>query len=356
MRIPTPIRFNALGRGNRMEEEMIKVGIYGASGYTGIELLKILRRHPQVEVVFGTSESSGGSKLSDIYPTTDELTLVAAEFAPVEKIDLAFLCLPHTAAMTQAKKLLDAGVRVIDLSADFRLKSADAYKTWYAHDHLAPELLPEAVYGLVELNRAQIKKSKLVANPGCYPTCSILGVYPLVKAGLLADAPIIIDAKSGVSGAGRKPSLTTHFVEANENLSPYNIGHAHRHVPEIEQELAAAAGKPCKIVFAPHLVPINQGMLATMYVQPTRSLTTNELIGVYQQTYEAEPFVKILSAGKLASMRYAIGNNQCVISLTAVNGTAIVVSAIDNLIKGASGQAVQNMNVMCGLDETLGLI
>ena len=335
---------------------MIKVGIFGASGYTGIELLKILRRHPQVEVVFGTSESSGGQKLSDVYPTTDDLPLVVAEFAPIAKIDAAFLCLPHTAAMTTAQKLLAAGKRVIDLSADFRLKSATEYKAWYAHEHLAPELLDEAVYGLVEVNRAQIKNAKLVANPGCYPTCSLLGLYPLAKAGLLADAPIIIDAKSGVSGAGRKPSLTTHFVEANENLSPYNIGHVHRHVPEIEQELAAATGRPTTVVFAPHLVPINQGMLATIYVQPKEHLDTHALVSLYQQAYEAEPFVKVLPPGKLASMRYVIGNNQCVLSLTAVNGTAIIVSALDNLIKGASGQAVQNMNVMYGFDETTGLM
>ncbi len=335
---------------------MIRVGIFGASGYTGIELLKILRRHPHVEVAFGTSESSSGQTLADVYPTTDELELVAMDAAPITDIDIAFLCLPHTAAMVQAKTLLDAGVRVIDLSADFRLKSPDDYKQWYAHEHLAPQLLAEAVYGLVELNRAHIQNARLICNPGCYPTCSILGVYPLAKAGLLGDAPIIIDAKSGVSGAGRKPALMHHFVEAHENLSPYNIGHAHRHVPEIEQELSRAAGKPTKIVFAPHLVPINQGMLATIYVQPTEHLDTNALIGLYRTTYEAEPFVKVLPPGKLANMRYVIGNNQCVISLTAVNGTAIIVSALDNLIKGASGQAVQNMNVMCGLEETAGLL
>jgi len=335
---------------------MIKAGIFGASGYTGIELLKILRRHPQVDVLFGTSESSAGQKLSDIYPTTDELPLVVAEDAPVDRIDVAFLCLPHTAAMSTAKWLLAAGVRVVDLSADFRLKSADEYKTWYAHDHTAPELLSEAVYGLTEINRARIRHARLVANPGCYPTCSILGVYPLAKAGMLSDAPIIIDAKSGVSGAGRKPSMTTHFVEANENLSPYSIGHSHRHVPEMEQEIKAAAGKAQKIVFAPHLVPINQGMLATIYVQPRQAMDANALIGLYRQTYEAEPFVKVLGPGKLASLRYVVGNNQCVLSLTAVNGTTIIASAIDNLIKGASGQAVQNMNVMYGVDESAGLI
>lgn len=335
---------------------MIRAGIYGASGYTGIELLKILRRHPHVQIVFGTSESSSGAKLADIYPTTDELSLIAPDAAPLDQIDVAFLCLPHTAAMTYAQKLLAAGVRVIDLSADFRLKSPAAYKAWYAHDHLAPELLHESVYGLVEVNRAQIKHAKLIANPGCYPTCAILGIYPLAKAGLLDDAPIIIDAKSGVSGAGRKPSLTTHFVEANENLSPYNIGHAHRHVPEIEQEISLAAGAPKKIIFAPHLLPINQGLLSTIYVQPKEQMDTNALIGLYRQTYEAEPFVKVLPPGKFASLRYVIGNNQCVISLTAVNGTAIVVSALDNLIKGASGQAVQNMNVMFGIEETTGLI
>jgi N-acetyl-gamma-glutamyl-phosphate reductase len=335
---------------------MIRVGIYGASGYTGIELLKILRRHPKVEIVFGTSESSGGQMLCDVYPTTDELPLLLNEFAPLDKIDMAFLCLPHTAAMSTAKKLLTSGKRVVDLSADFRLKSPEEYKKWYAHEHLAPELLPAAVYGLVELNRGEIRKADLVANPGCYPTCAILGVYPLAKAGLLGDGPIIIDAKSGVSGAGRKPSMTTQFVEANENLTPYNIGHAHRHVPEMEQEITRAAGKAHRIIFAPHLVPINQGMLATIYVQPKEAMDTNALVALYQQAFEAEPFVKVLSPGKLASMRYVVGNNQCVISVTAVNGTSIIVSAIDNLIKGASGQAVQNMNVMYGFDETLGLV
>lgn len=335
---------------------MLKVGIFGASGYTGIELLKILRRHPNVAVVFGTSEQSGGQKLSDIYPTTDDLELVAAESAPIEQIDLAFLCLPHMAAQEQAKRLLDAGKRVVDLSADFRLKDPAAYKQWYKHEHQAPDLLAEAVYGLTEVNRGKIRNARLVATPGCYPTSAILGVYPLAKAGLLTDAPLIIDAKSGVSGAGRKLGLAYHFVEANENLSPYNIGHAHRHVPEIEQEISAAAGAPKKIIFSPHLVPINQGMLSTIYVQPKETMDDNALYSLYQQTYEAEPFVKVLPPGKLAAMRYVVGNNQCVLSLTAVNGTVIVVSAIDNLIKGASGQAVQNMNVMCGFDETSGLI
>jgi N-acetyl-gamma-glutamyl-phosphate reductase len=335
---------------------MIKVGIFGASGYTGIELLKILRRHPSVEVVFGTSESSSGQTLADVYPTTDDLPLVAVDAAPIDRVDIAFLCLPHTAAMAQAQKLLAAGVRVVDFSADFRLKSASEYKRWYAHDHLAPQLLDSAVYGLVEIYRERIRHASLVANPGCYPTCSILGIYPLAKAGLLGDAPLIIDAKSGVSGAGRKPAMMYHFVEANENLSPYNIGHVHRHVPEIEQELTAAAGKPMRVVFAPHLVPINQGMLATIYVQPTEHLDSNALVALYRTTYEAEPFVKVLPPGKLANMRYVVGNNQCVISLSADNGTVIIVSVLDNLIKGASGQAVQNMNVMCGLEETMGLL
>ena len=335
---------------------MIKVGIFGASGYTGVELLKILRRHPQVDVVFGTSESASGRTLADVYPTTDELPLVGIEQAPLDQIDVAFLCLPHTAAMSQAKLLLDANVRVIDLSADFRLKSASEYKRWYGHEHSAPELLAEAVYGLVEINRKRIREARLIANPGCYPTCSVLGLYPLAKAGLLGDAPLIIDAKSGVSGAGRKPALMYHFVEANENLSPYSIGRAHRHVPEIEQELTLMAGKPSKIVFAPHLVPINQGMLATIYAQPARPLDDNSLISLYRTAYEAEPFVRVLPPGKLANMRYVIGNNQCVLSLSAVNGTVIIVSALDNLIKGASGQAVQNMNVMCGFEETTGLV
>jgi N-acetyl-gamma-glutamyl-phosphate reductase len=335
---------------------MIKVGIFGASGYTGIELLKMLRRHPHVEVVFGTSESSGGQALADLYPTTDELVLVATDAAPLDAIDVAFLCLPHEAAMQHAARCLKAGVRVIDFSAAFRLKPPVNYKQWYKHDHTAPELLNEAVYGLVEVNRTPIKAAQLVANPGCYPTSALLGLYPLAREGLLSDAPIIIDAKSGVSGAGRKTDLMYQFVEANENISPYNIGRMHRHVPEIEQQLEWAAAQPKHIIFSPHLVPINQGMLSTMYVQPTKTMDTNALISLYRQTYEAEPFVKILPTGKLATMRHTMHNNQCVISLTAVNGTAIICSSIDNLIKGASGQAVQNMNVMFGLEETAGLL
>ncbi|MES4792968.1 MAG: N-acetyl-gamma-glutamyl-phosphate reductase [Chloroflexota bacterium] len=325
-----------VGAGSRYERDEEA----GLSHFLEHMLFKGASRRPTAREISEAIESVGGVHNA---ATDREATLYYAK-------------VPHTAAMTYAQKLLAAGVRVIDLSADFRLKSPAAYKAWYAHDHLAPELLHESVYGLVEVNRAQIKHAKLIANPGCYPTCAILGIYPLAKAGLLDDAPIIIDAKSGVSGAGRKPSLTTHFVEANENLSPYNIGHAHRHVPEIEQEISLAAGAPKKIIFAPHLLPINQGLLSTIYVQPKEQMDTNALIGLYRQTYEAEPFVKVLPPGKFASLCYVIGNNQCVISLTAVNGTAIVVSALDNLIKGASGQAVQNMNVMFGIEETTGLI
>jgi len=248
----------------------------------------------------------------------------------------------------------------VDLSADFRLSDCATYEKWYKTQHAAPELLAEAVYGLTELYRDQVRGARLVANPGCYPTSVILGLYPLVRHGLLAGERVIVDAKSGVSGAGRKPKLTTHFVEAHDNLSPYNIGHAHRHVPEMEQELNKYRGQGtenrARVVFAPHLLPVNRGILSTMYVELAEEWPAERLVELYRGTYAGEPFIQVLPAGRLATLRHVVYTNRCAISLTPVDDRQwIVCSAIDNLIKGASGQAVQNMNVMFGLDETLGL-
>ncbi len=336
---------------------MLNIGIFGATGYTGYELIKILLNHPQSRIVFATSESYAGQRLSDVFACPyDDITLVPAAEAPLTDANLAFLCLPHAASMDKVAQVCAAGVRTIDLSADFRLTDPDAYEYWYNTPHTARELLKEAIYGLPEIYRSEIKEARLVANPGCYPTSVILALYPLAKNDLLAERRIIVDAKSGVSGAGRGLKLTTHFVEANENVSPYNIGHSHRHISEMEQELNRAGGGPYHVTFAPHLMPLNQGIVSTIYVKLKAGHSLDDLLNLYNRTYQDEPFVHVLPGGRLANLKYVVGTNRCVISLTQVEDRHyIVVSAIDNLIKGASGQAVQNMNVMFGLDEGMGL-
>ena len=336
---------------------MIQVGIFGASGYTGHELVRLLSHHPQAEVRFATSETYAGSTLADLYPAAPALPLVSAAQAPLEGIDIAFCCLPHTASMPLVQRLRRANVSVIDLSADFRLDSAAAYQQWYKTEHTATELLPEAVYGLPELYRAAIRGAKLVANPGCYPTGVLLALAPILRERLLAESQVIVDAKSGVSGAGRKLSLIAHFCEANENLSPYNIGHSHRHISEMEQEGRKLAGEPVQVTFVPHLLPVSRGILSTIYAHTTEVLSAEEWVAFYREAYVGEPFMQVLRAGQLATLHHVLYTNRCAISLTPVEGTEtiIIISCIDNLIKGASGQAVQNMNLMLGLDERLGL-
>jgi len=335
---------------------MIRIGIFGATGYTGIELVKIFARHPHAHIVFATSDSYVGKKLGDVFPCHFDTPLIAHDAAPLGAIDVAFLALPHGASADFAKRVLDAGARVIDLSADFRLHDAAAYKKWYGLDHHAPELLPQAVYGLPEIHRALIKKTKLVANPGCYPTSVILGLAPIVRAGA-SDDTIIVDSKSGVSGAGRKPTLTVHFCEVNENLSPYNIGRVHRHLSEMEQELQAINAK-ASLIFTPHLLPVTRGILSTMYVRLKDGWGDQRLRDLYAEAYHAEPFVKILPGGQIATLAHSNYTNYCTLSIHHVTdvGQAIVCASIDNLIKGASGQAVQNMNVMCGVAETTALL
>ncbi|GAB4513765.1 MAG: N-acetyl-gamma-glutamyl-phosphate reductase [Anaerolineae bacterium] len=335
---------------------MIRAGIFGATGYTGFELVQILLRHPEAEIVFTTSESSAGGKLSDLYPCPWDFPLIAAADAPLDQVDVAFLCLPHAASMDAVRRVREAGVKAIDLSADFRIRDRETYERWYGTAHTAPELLSEAVYGLVELHRDEIRGANLIANPGCYPTSVNLGLYPLAKAGLLSRK-VIIDSKSGVSGAGRTLKLTSHFVEVNENLSPYSIGHSHRHIAEMEQELNPHHG-PYQIVFSPHLLPVNRGILSTMYVDLPSSMSPQQIYELYQETYAGEPFIHLLPLGHVATLRHTVGSNRCAIGLTPVpdSQTLIVTASIDNLIKGASGQAVQNMNVMFGLPETMGLM
>ncbi|MCB9154988.1 MAG: N-acetyl-gamma-glutamyl-phosphate reductase [Caldilineae bacterium] len=339
---------------------MLKAGIIGATGYTGIELVKLLRGHPAAEIGWLTSESYAGQRLSDVFPAPWDDPLLPLEAAPLEAADVVFLCLPHAASMPAVAAVRAAGVKAIDLSADFRLHDASVYQRWYNHPQSQPALLAESVYGLPELHRTEIAAASLVANPGCYATSVILGLWPLAHAGWLTGT-VIADSKSGVSGAGRKPSLTTSFVEANENLSPYNIGYAHRHIAEMEQELHAAKDTEqaagWHLVFSPHLLPVNRGILSTMYVSLPDGVDEAAVRGTYDAAFTGEPFVHVLPAGRLATLQHAVNTNRCAIGLTFVPGqsTLIVTSAIDNLLKGASGQAVQNMNVMFGLDETSGL-
>lgn len=335
---------------------MIRVGIYGATGYTGYELLGIFARHPGAEVVFATSESYAGKRVCDVYPCPHTQRLVAPAEAPLEQIDVAFLCTPNGVSAPLAQHVLAAGAKCVDLSADARLRDVAVYGAWYG-PHPSPEILPEAVYGLTEVYRTQVAQTRLVANPGCYPTGVLLALWPLLRAGVVVGERIIIDAKSGVSGAGAKPSETNHFVNVYGNFSAYKIGHAHRHVPEIEQELSAFAGRPLRAVFSPHLLPVVRGILSTIYVSVDPACQEADVRALWQAAYAQEPFIQLLPEGQLAILAHVVHTNRCTLSLTSagVPGELILVACIDNLVKGASGQAVQNMNAMFGLDETLGL-
>ncbi len=354
---------------------MIKIGVMGATGYTGLELLRLLQRHLAAEIAWLTSENSAGQRLGDVFsvpPALGRFPLFAAGDADLAAVDLVFCCLPHAAAQGQVAAARAAGAKVIDLSADYRLHDPAIYERWYGHAHRHRDLLAEAVYGLPELHRAEIATASLIANPGCYPTSVILGLAPLARAGWLSGT-IIADSKSGVSGAGRQPSLKNHFVEANENLSPYSIGRAHRHLPEMEQELRveeplrgsgraeeASSGQSGRwqLVFSPHLAPLSRGMLSTIYVTLPAGVTEAVVRERYAAMYANEPFVYLLTPGQVATMAHTANTNYCAIGLTSVpdTSTLIVTSSIDNLSKGASGQAVQNMNVMFGIAETAGLL
>ncbi len=335
---------------------MIQVGIVGATGYTGFELIKLIARHPQARLVWATSESSAGKRISDLYPTPDETPLIRFADAPLTEADVIFFCLPHAASMEAVARARDAGVRVIDLSADFRLPDPAIYERWYGTPHTQTGLLQEAVYGLCEVNREAIARAELVANPGCYPTTVNLGLWPLARAGVLGPR-IIADAKSGVSGAGRKLRLSSHFVEINENLIPYSIGYAHRHIAEMELILGAYT-PDVQITFTPQLIPVNRGILSTLYVDVDPSLGEEDVRAIYQETYGNEPFIHLLPPGQPATLRHTVGTNRAAIGLTPLPwpGRWIVTVSEDNLLKGASGQAVQNMNIMFGLDETAGLL
>ncbi len=335
---------------------MIQAGVLGATGYTGFELVKLLAGHPAAETAFATSESYADRSLEDVFPAGPSLDLIPVQSAPLERADVVFICLPHGAAAPMAIVALEAGARVIDLSADFRLRDAGAYTRWYGLEHPAPHLLDGAVYGMIEFARAELPAARLVANPGCYPTSILPPLQPLLKAGACAVGhTIIADSKSGVSGAGREPKQHTHYVEVATNFSPYAIGRAHRHLPEMEQALNWWSNSAPELIFCPHLLPAPRGILSTIYVSLADGWGEADLRSLYDGTLAREPFLRLLPAGQLASLAHANFTNRCVFSITVAGETLILTSAIDNLIKGAAGQAVQNMNLMFGLDETLGL-
>lgn len=335
---------------------MVNAGIFGATGYTGIELVKLLQRHPDVEILFATSQSYAGQSLRDVFAGAPDLPLLPAADAPLAQADVVFLCLPHAAAAQTAVSALNAGCKVIDLSADFRIRDMDTYEQWYGVTHPAPELLAEAVYGLTEFARDDLRQTRLVANPGCYTTTSLLALQPIMAAQVPVLGNIVIDAKSGVSGAGRAPKQNTHFVEVANNFSPYKIGRSHRHLPEMEQVIGWWHPAPPQLIFCPHLLPVPRGILANLYVPLDGSWSETQIRDLYAETYAGEPFVQVLPPGELATLAHVTHSNRCALSLTFAGGMLILTSATDNLVKGAAGQAVQNMNVMWGLAETSGLL
>jgi len=333
----------------------MKVGILGSTGYTGQELIRILRNHPEAKIVYLGSSSSAGKDIADIYPHLAGGNMIL-EDENVPDVDVLFMALPHGLASAKAEELLNRGIKVIDLGADFRLQDPAVYREWYKTEPADQKLLQKAVYGLPELYRKDISGRNLVANPGCYPTASLLALVPLLQADLLLTDSIIIDAKSGVSGAGRGVNLAYHYSEVNENIKAYGVGQ-HRHTPEIEQQLSKAASRQIVVGFTPHLVPMTRGILATIYAQVKPGIAEQDLKEIWREAYEAEPFIHVLPEGVWPQTKYAYGSNHVFLQLKLDKrtGRVILVSALDNLVKGASGQAVQNMNILFELPETTGL-
>lgn len=336
----------------------IRVGILGASGYTGAELVRLLLRHPAVEIGALTAERQAGKPMAEVFPHLGGYKLpdlVKIDAVAWDKLDMVFCALPHGTTQ-EVVAGLPRDLKVVDLSADFRLQDAAEYATWYGHEHRAVDLQKEVAYGLTEFNRQGVRKARVVANPGCYPTCSLLPLLPLLMDEMIEPGGIIIDAASGVSGAGRDAKQANLFCEVSEGFNAYGVGH-HRHMPEIEQELRLAAGRPITVSFTPHLVPMNRGMMATIYVRMADGVTADELRTALANRYEAEPFVGVTPAGVAPATRHVRASNHALIGVfpDRTPRGAIIVSVIDNLVKGASGQAIQNMNVMFGLSETAGL-
>lgn len=335
---------------------MIKVGIVGGTGYTGVELLRLLCAHPAVQLVAITSRGEAGMPVADMFPSLRgkvDLCFVSPQDARLDQCDVVFFATPNGIAMQQATELVAAGVRVIDLAADFRIRDIAEWQKWYGMEHGAPQLVAEAVYGLPEVNRETIRKARVLANPGCYPTAVQLGFLPLVEAGVVDLGNLVADSKSGVSGAGRKAEVRTLFAESADNFQAYGVS-GHRHLPEIRQGLALAAGAPVGLTFVPHLVPMVRGIHATLYGQLTRDV---DLQALFEERYRDEPFVDVMPAGRHPETRSVRASNMCRIAVHRPQGgnVVVVLSVIDNLVKGAAGQAVQNMNIMFGLDERSGL-
>lgn len=337
---------------------MVKIGIIGATGYVGAELLRLLLSHPKVEVVALSSVSFEGQEISNVYTSFFNKTNLICESAEdvVEKSDVIFTALPHGLSEDIAKKAIDNNKICIDMGADFRLSDENEYEEWYGKKFTQPELHSKSVYGLPELNREKIKECSLIANPGCYPTTIELGLMPLLKNSLIKLDGIICDSKSGTTGAGRGLTLNTHFPEENETFAPYKVG-AHRHTPEIEETLTNMANDKVNVTFTPHLLPINRGILSTIYCSPKNKINIEEIHKLYVESYKNEPFVNILPLGETASIKNVRLTNDCFISLHSNHkqDQLIIVSTIDNMIKGAAGQAIQNMNIVLGFDETDGL-
>lgn len=337
---------------------MIKVSIVGATGYTGEELVRILAKHEGVKVTSLSAIIDKPTKISEVFPRLKgEMDIICKSLDVKEVIDssdVVFLALPHTVSMKYAPEFLKAGKKVIDLSADYRLP-ADVYEKWYVKEHIDRSNLKKAVYGLPELYRDEIKKCSLVANPGCYPTSVILAVAPLVKNGAVQLDGIIADSKSGITGAGRKASMELLFGEIADNFKAYKIG-SHQHTPEINQELSKLAGGGVDILFVPHVIPIKRGILSTVYLKPKKEMSQGGIDKIYGDFYKDEPFVRFYSGGRVPELKDVIYTNYCDIGAKLVKDMVVVVSAIDNLTKGAAGQAVQNMNIICGFDERQGLL
>jgi len=339
---------------------MIKVGVIGATGYVGIEIIRLLQNHPQVSVTVAVSQSFVGQKISDVYPSLKNICDLECQGLDMDciydKADLFITALPHGISKQVIPYLIEKGKRVIDHSGDFRYKSVEVYEKWYKTRHEMPELLSKAVYGLPELYREKIKNAQLVANPGCYPTCSILGMAPLLANKIIDTKNIIIDAVSGVSGAGRKTDLPYQFCEVDENFKAYGVA-THRHTSEIEQELSLIAGENITLSFTPHLAPMKRGMLCTAYANLKREISARELVDLYKEHYKGEFFVRVLDEGKLPETKFVAGSNFIDIGLVVDKrlDRVIVISALDNLMKGAAGQAIQDLNIMYGLPEQTGL-
>lgn len=331
-----------------MSKSLQRIGVLGATGYTGRELIGLLARHPGVEIACATSESESGTPLRRIHRAAPALSLVPAEQAPLAECDVVFSCLPHGHSLHWVERALEAGARVIDLSADLRVPDADA-APWTR----------EAVYGLPELHRERLRGARLVANPGCYPTAAILAVAPLARAGLAGSAPVVLDAASGTTGAGRSPKRNLLFAEVAEDFGAYAVGNTHRHLAEMRHQIGLASrARAPELIFTPHLLPVKRGILQTTYLPLGEGVATGDAIGLWSDAYRDEPFVEVLE-DRMPTLRDAVGTNRVAMGVTAIAGVSapmlLLVAAIDNLLKGAAGQAVQNLNLMCGWEEGLGL-